>query len=186
MRLGVGAAVTFGNGRRVMAAPGGVFNQTEVVPVKSDETMSRLVSAAAGTPGYSVSAAGPNSLVFVRKYWPTWVIVVAVIGTLFFLIGLLALLIRETETLTITLKDVQGGTQVAISGVASPDMINRVRAAVASLDDASASAAITDGVDTAAGETDETKTCPDCAETIKAGANVCRFCGHRFEEPARS
>lgn len=26
------------------------------------------------------------------------------------------------------------------------------------------------------------KTCPDCAETVKAAANVCRFCGHRFDQ----
>ena len=25
--------------------------------------------------------------------------------------------------------------------------------------------------------TDDTKVCPHCAETIKAAANVCRFCG---------
>jgi len=26
----------------------------------------------------------------------------------------------------------------------------------------------------------QTKQCPDCAETILAAANVCRFCGYRF------
>lgn len=25
------------------------------------------------------------------------------------------------------------------------------------------------------------KTCPDCAETVLEAANVCRFCGHRFD-----
>ena len=29
-----------------------------------------------------------------------------------------------------------------------------------------------------------TKVCPDCAETVKAAARVCRFCGHRFEDEA--
>ena len=33
--------------------------------------------------------------------------------------------------------------------------------------------------DSAAGR--DTKTSPDCAETIKAEARVCRFCGHGFE-----
>lgn len=26
-----------------------------------------------------------------------------------------------------------------------------------------------------------TKTCPDCAEEVRAAAKVCRFCGYRFE-----
>ena len=30
----------------------------------------------------------------------------------------------------------------------------------------------------------DTKVCPRCAETIKAAALVCRYCGHEFEAPA--
>jgi Domain of unknown function (DUF4328)/Uncharacterised protein family UPF0547/Protein of unknown function (DUF2510) len=29
---------------------------------------------------------------------------------------------------------------------------------------------------------EETKICPDCAETIKAAAKVCRYCGYRFDQ----
>ena len=29
---------------------------------------------------------------------------------------------------------------------------------------------------------DETKECPMCAETIKAKAKICRYCGHKFSE----
>jgi hypothetical protein len=30
----------------------------------------------------------------------------------------------------------------------------------------------------------DAKTCPQCAETVKLEAKVCRFCGHRFEGDA--
>jgi hypothetical protein len=32
-------------------------------------------------------------------------------------------------------------------------------------------------------DTPETKTCPDCAESVLAAARKCRFCGYRFDEP---
>jgi len=31
---------------------------------------------------------------------------------------------------------------------------------------------------------DGTKACPECAETIKAAAKVCHYCGERFDESA--
>lgn len=30
---------------------------------------------------------------------------------------------------------------------------------------------------------DDTKTCPRCAETVKRAAQACRFCGHEFSTP---
>ena len=40
------------------------------------------------------------------------------------------------------------------------------------------SAASGDGDPTAEGDT---KTCPECAESVKAAARVCRYCGYRFD-----
>lgn len=34
---------------------------------------------------------------------------------------------------------------------------------------------------TIAARTDPEKTCPQCAERVKAAATVCRYCGHKFE-----
>lgn len=38
-----------------------------------------------------------------------------------------------------------------------------------------------DDVESPSSENTATKTCPDCAETIKGAARVCRFCGYRFQ-----
>lgn len=36
------------------------------------------------------------------------------------------------------------------------------------------------GTQSQAARDEPTKTCPDCAEEVKAAARVCRFCGHEF------
>lgn len=33
------------------------------------------------------------------------------------------------------------------------------------------------------GKSPPTKTCPQCAEQVKAKARLCRFCNHRFPDP---
>ena len=49
------------------------------------------------------------------------------------------------------------------------------------------------GIDTSRGnflqrllhrESPATRRCPDCAESIRLAAKVCRYCGYRFEPPA--
>jgi hypothetical protein len=32
------------------------------------------------------------------------------------------------------------------------------------------------------GGAEDAKVCPDCAESVKAAANICRFCGYRFDQ----
>lgn len=54
----------------------------------------------------------------------------AIVGALLFLIGLLALLVKNTESLTIALAEVEGGTRVTISGVATPEMIARLNGVI--------------------------------------------------------
>ena len=121
-----------------MASPGGVFNHTVVVAEKPEPLMQRFVSATAGTRGYTMNSAGTNSLVLTRKYTPTWAIVVAVIGIIVFLIGLLALLVKNTESLTVTLTEVPEGTRVNITGVATPDMISRFHGVLSAVSTATA------------------------------------------------
>lgn len=108
-----------------MAAGTSLYQSLEVRE-STDAVMQSYIAAASGVSGYTMNAAG-TSLIFTRKYLPTWAIVVAILGALLFLIGLLALVVRTTETLTITLSATpSGGTKVSISGLATSEMASRI------------------------------------------------------------
>jgi hypothetical protein len=113
-----------------MAAKGQPFNQIVVLAEKPDALMQGFVTATAGTSGYTMNTAGSNSLVLTRKYLPTWAIIVAIVGALVMLLGLLALLVRNTESLTIALAEVEGGTRVTVTGVATPEMMARLNGVI--------------------------------------------------------
>lgn len=139
----------------------------------------------AGVPGYTVTTAGTGSMVLTRKYIPTWAIVVAIIGLLLFLLGILALLFKETETLAITLVPEGDCTKVTISGVGSQEMLARISAVLRSMPVLDPNQARQlpppPGVPVASVAVDS-KTCPACAEDVKLAAQVCKHCGHKFED----
>lgn len=116
-----------------MAASGQNFEGVVTVGDPPETVSQSLIGVAAGLSEYTIATAGERSIVFTRRYTPNWAIVVAIVGTFLFVIGLLLLLYKDTETLTIGLAPVEGGTRVAISGIATSEMITRINAALTSM-----------------------------------------------------
>lgn len=116
-----------------MPGSGQNFNHTVFVAASPDDVSQRVLASTAGVQDYTASMAGPGSIALVRKFIPTWAIIVAIIGVIFFLLGLLALLYRETEVTMVTVTPVQGGSRVIVSGVGSQEMFTRLTGALSSL-----------------------------------------------------
>jgi hypothetical protein len=69
--------------------------------------------------GYQVQQAMPNSVHITRNYVPMWAAVVAVVFFWCLGLGLLALLLRETEVLTVTATGDDRKTRLNVSGIAT-------------------------------------------------------------------
>jgi hypothetical protein len=93
--------------------------------------------AASATGGYcdgvTISQVGPNALVITRLFVPGWAVAVAIIGALCAFVGLLALLYRETETLSIQMSPAEGGTAVSINGTTSVFLAAQLGAVIATM-----------------------------------------------------
>ena len=101
-------------------------------PASPDHVLQAFLTGFDGTDAV-ITLSGANNIVITRKYTPTWAIVVGIIGLLFFLLGVFAFFVKETEVLTVALSPEGEGrrTRVAISGVAGAVVAARVNNIVA-------------------------------------------------------
>lgn len=156
-------------------AGGSPFTHTIDVAMPPEQALQAVTGAVAGSPGCSINYAGPNSLVITRRYIPTWAIVGAVIGFFFILLGLLLLLVKETETLTVTAMPLEGGgSRLSFSGTASGDVIRRVTAFVGYA--GGGQAPIPAGAVPAFSPAPGGSTCVN-GHAMAPGANFCASCG---------
>ena len=74
---------------------------------------------------------GPTTFRVTRRFVPQWAIVVAVIGVFCFALGLLALLVRDTEELTIDIQPDPEGSRIQASGKAKGAIVMTVQSVLA-------------------------------------------------------
>ncbi len=108
-----------------MLEPGQPLNYAVLVPTSQTVTVQSLLSLRQGGnyfDGYDVRQISANCIQVTRRYTPQWAVVVAIAGSFFFLLGLVVLLVRETETLTINVYQRGEGSHLSVCGRSAPSV----------------------------------------------------------------
>ena len=70
--------------------------------------------------GYKVTADTGSSITFTRRYIPTWAVVLAIVGALFFLLGLLFLLVKNEDVLIFSFAPEGERARITVNGTGPP------------------------------------------------------------------
>jgi len=105
--------------------------QELLVSEPPDAVLRRFVVAANGLDG-TLSSPVPGTLVLTRTYRPAAAWVVAILGAVV-LIGLLALLVTYTDTITIAVEKAGSGTRITLVGTGTRQAVARIEGVVAAL-----------------------------------------------------
>lgn len=72
---------------------------------------------------YKVTSPTADSLLLTWRRTPGWAWALALVGLLVFLLGLLLLLVKTTDVITVRAENVDGGVKVSAVGTGSAEMI---------------------------------------------------------------
>lgn len=118
-----------------MAAPGsdvGFAVTVAAPPIQVAQTLSQsLYSNGNYADDVQVVPVGPTTYRITRTYLPTWTIVVAILGFLLCLVGLLALLLRDTEVLVVDIQPDGDGSIVTVSGRSNGATVTTIQSTLA-------------------------------------------------------
>jgi hypothetical protein len=103
------------------------FNQELQVAGDPENIAIVIAQAFNGQEGFTVFRPTPTKIIVTRKYTPTVVKVVAIVGFLFvFFFSLLALLYKVSEQLVIDIYPSPSGSKVVITGVGTTEAVSLV------------------------------------------------------------
>lgn len=90
------------------------------------------VLSSASEAGLAVVATGPRQYQLSRRYRAGWVVPVAVIGLVFFGLGILLLFLvpKKTETCAVVVAEDPGGVSISVQGVVVASFVDRLRTAI--------------------------------------------------------
>ena len=110
------------------------YTRTVTTSASVDDAMQMLLTALAGS-RQTVTVPQPGTIIAKRTYRPGWVIVLAVVTSLLFLVGLLFLLITRVEVITIRVNQRGGRSEVIVSGDAELETIAQLNVGLRALPD---------------------------------------------------
>ena len=102
----------------------------------AEEIIQQATTIFASSRGYSIKVASDQMVTAGRRYIPTWAIVTAIATAFFFLLGLLFLLKKDEDSITVTTKPdrTPGVTVVNILGSGSNAVVEALGGLVAGLE----------------------------------------------------
>lgn len=117
------------------AAPGVRFATSCATSASPGEVASRVAEATAGLASVSVATNASGDVVATRTYRPRWSRVLAAATVVFAFLGLLFLLVKRTEVLTVTIVPYGSGAIATASGSSDAQFIGRLTKALVTLPD---------------------------------------------------